>query len=484
MKLESATAWSLLPIATLSVLSVVTVPVYYHSLGPELYALWFAVQTMTGTFGFMDLGLGVATGRYVGVALGRGDYAGARETWASGNLLNLVVLFLTAVLFGVVGTFFGEHWFKFPSVEGPVFWQCVWWSALGLFLNYYAQGWLVLLQAHLEFQWLALSRTFFSLFSGIGMAWAAWAFHSPLPSIVVGVGVAGLQLFFLVHRAKARHQMGFLFPSARWSRLKEMGSYTAKTFLSLLSGAAFGSLDRWFLGRVAGADSFVAYNIGSNLAGRVQGLSIAAMGPIFHSSSQGVGCGDETRLANIYLRSFRLLAPLYFAGALWVGVWQHPWLDLWLGSEAGARVALALPFLVGAASLGAVMNISGAQLGPLNLVGFGTVVQSSSWISSGLLAWGGWKLAGLSGAGAGLLLGRFVLFFQDLRIRSLIGVRLWDRKVFTLLSAILFSTALFRFVGFLVPGGRQTHLLLSLLNLLLVAGLCWKSWRSLGNSAG
>ena len=68
MRLERATAWSLLPILTLSVLSIAPVPVYYCSLGTELYALWVAIQTMTGTFGFMDLGLGVPTGRYVGMA--------------------------------------------------------------------------------------------------------------------------------------------------------------------------------------------------------------------------------------------------------------------------------------------------------------------------------------------------------------------------------------------------------------------------------
>ena len=39
--------------------------------GAELYALWFYVLTFTGAFGFMDLGLGVAVGRYIGVALGR-----------------------------------------------------------------------------------------------------------------------------------------------------------------------------------------------------------------------------------------------------------------------------------------------------------------------------------------------------------------------------------------------------------------------------
>lgn len=476
MKLERATAWSLLPILTLSVLSIATVPVYYHSLGTDFYALWFAIQTMTGTFGFMDLGLGVATGRFVGIALGRGDFAGARETWASGNLLNLVLLFLMAAAFGSLGSWLGTRWFSLPAIPQSLFVQCVWWSSLGLFFNYYAQGWQILLQAHLEFRWLALSRTAFSLATGIGMAWCAWVFRNPLPCIIFGAAAGGLQLLVLMSRAKTKHQMGPLLALARWSRLREMGSYTAKTFLSLLSGAAFGSLDRWLLGRIAGSDSFVAYNIGSNLAARVQGLSVAAMGPIFHGSSRGLGQGGRSQLADIYRQSFRMMVPFYFAGALWVTVWQGPWLQLWLGAEAGTQVASVLPFLIWAAAWSAWMNISGAQLGPLNLVGFGTLVQASSWLLSGVLVWAGWQFGGLAGAGAGLLAGRGLLIVQDVHIRSLLGIPAWDPWLFSRLLAAAAAVTGCRILSAALPDSQNLVMAASIVSLLLLGWLLLKPW--------
>ena len=131
MRLEQATAWSLLPILVLSALSVVTVPVYYHSLGSDIYALWLAIQTMTGTFGFMDFGLGVATGRFVGVALGRGDFAAAREYWASGNIINFGFLAIMALFFGFAGSLLGSHWFLAAQSDPNVFFACIWASRCG-----------------------------------------------------------------------------------------------------------------------------------------------------------------------------------------------------------------------------------------------------------------------------------------------------------------------------------------------------------------
>ena len=430
MKLEQATAWSLLPILLLTILSLVTVPIYYHSFGPEMYALWFAVQTMTGSFGFMDLGMGVATGRFVGVAIGRGDFAAAREYWASGNLVNLGFLGAMALIFGLLGSFGGAQWFQAVQFDHPVFLGCIWASAAGLFVNYYSQGWQILLQAHLEFRWLSINRSLFSLVAGIGMATLASQFHNPFPSILFGVGLGVLQLASLMARAHHQHQMGPSLKYARWARLKEMFSYTGKTFLSLMSGSVLGSLDRWVLGRVAGAAPFVSYNVASNLASRAQGLSVAVMGPIFHESSRGVGRDDMARLADIYRRSFTLLAPIYILPSLWITFWQSPWLVLWLGPELGAKVSVVLPFLIWAASLSALANISGAQLGPLNMVGTGTMIQSISWACSGLLVWAGWQLHGLEGSAAGLLAGRVVLFFQDALVRRKIhvcfpGTRLW-----------------------------------------------------------
>jgi len=468
MKLEQATAWSLLPILLLTFLSLVTVPIYYHSFGPEMYALWFAVQTMTGSFGFMDLGMGVATGRFVGVAIGRGDFAAAREYWASGNVVNLVFLGAMALVFGLLGSFGGAQWFQVVQFDHPVFLGCIWASAVGLFVNYYSQGWQILLQAHLEFRWLSINRTLFSVVTGVGMAGLAWLFHNPFPSILFGVSIGILQMASFMVRAHRMHQMGPSLKFARRARLREMFSYTGKTFLSLISGSVLGSLDRWVLGRVTGAASFVSYNVASNLASRAQGLSVAVMGPIFHESSRGVGSEDMTRIADIYRRSFNLLAPIYILPSLWITFWQAPWLVLWLGPKLGVEVSFVLPFLIWAAAISAIANISGAQLGPLNLVGTGTIIQSISWACSGLLVWVGWQLHGLEGSAAGLLAGRFVLFLQDALVRRKINVHSPELRLCKMVGAAALLCWLTHWMAahWIVPTNGQI-----LLSLLCLGGL-------------
>ncbi len=66
------------PLVVVTVLNLVSVPLFYRYLGADLYALMFYVTSFSGSFGFADLGLGVAVGRYVGVELGRGDLDAAR----------------------------------------------------------------------------------------------------------------------------------------------------------------------------------------------------------------------------------------------------------------------------------------------------------------------------------------------------------------------------------------------------------------------
>src|SRR5437773_9888050 len=89
MTLKRQSLWSIAPLVVISAVNIFSVPLFYRYLGAELYALWFYVITFTGIFGFADLGLGVAVGRYIGFAMGKGDAAAVREYWGTGNLIAL-----------------------------------------------------------------------------------------------------------------------------------------------------------------------------------------------------------------------------------------------------------------------------------------------------------------------------------------------------------------------------------------------------------
>src|SRR3954464_13200043 len=115
MSLKRQTLWSMAPLLVVTVVNFVSVPLFYRFLGAELYALWLYVLTFTGAFGFMDLGLGVAVGRYVGIALGKQDRKAVREYWGTGNAIAIPLLLCMGGLFAVVGAIYGPKWFNISA---------------------------------------------------------------------------------------------------------------------------------------------------------------------------------------------------------------------------------------------------------------------------------------------------------------------------------------------------------------------------------
>src|SRR3954469_20793712 len=117
MSIKRQTLWSISPLLVVTAVNLVSVPLFYRFLGPVMYALWFYVLTFTGAFGFMDLGLGVAVGSYIGVALGKRDYQAVRESWGAGNALAIPLLGLMAIIFATIGVVFGPHWFNVSPAQ-------------------------------------------------------------------------------------------------------------------------------------------------------------------------------------------------------------------------------------------------------------------------------------------------------------------------------------------------------------------------------
>jgi O-antigen/teichoic acid export membrane protein len=114
--------------------------------------------------------------------------------------------------------------------------------------------------------------------------------------------------------------------------------------------------------------------------------------------------------------------PWYSLAIIGVFFWADPVTALWLGPKYGPSVAQAFPWVVSALCLNAIANISGAQLGGLDRVGTGLILQTISALLSAALTILGWSLGGLSGAAAGFFLARLVWCVQDGLVRRWVGV--------------------------------------------------------------
>jgi O-antigen/teichoic acid export membrane protein len=414
-----------MPLLVTSVISLVSVPLYFRVLGDAMYAMWFYIGTMTGAFGFMDLGIGVAVGRYIGVAMGRKDNQAVREYWATGNAIVLPLILFFAAVFVMVGAIWGAHWFKIRIAEVSGFRWAILFSGIGLFFNYYGQMWYVLAQAHLDFKYLAMLRTWFGLATTIGILIVALITKNLVAISLYSTLLAALQFILLLRRSEKNYGLPLLRPSDfRRKRLLEILPYTMKTFGQLLIGSIVGSVDRMIMGRLAPAGDFAAYGASQNVGGRIAGLSVAIMGPIFHNTTRGVGGDAAKNPGEIYRESFEFMFP--WCSLIIVGVffWSGPVTHLWLGAKYGPSVSEAFPWIVTALSITAIGNISGAQLGGLDRLGIGLILQIVSGLLAGACVWIGWNISGLAGASLGFLISKGPWLIQDALVRRLVGIPL------------------------------------------------------------
>ena len=425
MSLKLQTLWSMAPLLVVTAINVISVPLFYRYLGAELYALWFYVLTFTGAFGFMDLGLGVAVGRYVGVALGKNDLQAVREYWGTGNAIAVPLLAAMGTLFAIVGIIFGPRWFNVASsLTNLLRWSFAA-GGVSLFLSYYGQFWLILSQAHLDFKFLSILRTGISLLQIIPSIYLAWATRNPFVLILWTAATSALQLAIFIWHAKRCYKLDFGIGHAGWQRAREMALYTGKTFATLIVGSLFGSADRLVLGKLAPPFHFTNYSICANAGARIVGLSGAIMGPVFHNTSRAVGGGDPKSIAVVYDEIFDFTFPWFALAAIWATIWHPVLLRLWLGNELAAAVAPIFAPIIIACCLTAISNVSAAQLGPLNRLGTGLVfmVLTGSLVVLGVY-WG-WSSNGVVGVAWAFLLSRIVLIAQDLFVIRLIGAGGW-----------------------------------------------------------
>jgi len=412
----------MMPILVTSVISVISVPIYFRVLGDEMYAMWFYVGTMTGAFGFMDLGLGVAVGRFIGVAMGKNDDQAVREYWATGNAIVFPFVLFFAIVFMVVGGIWGPYWFHVKGSDITTLRWAIFFSGFGLFFNYYGQMWNVLAQAYLDFRYLSILRTWMGLSTTMGILAVALITKSLSAIFLFSTLLAALQFFLLFQRGHWHYKLPLRVSDFRRARLLEMLPYTMKTFAQLLSGSILGSLDRVILGRLAPAGDFAAYGASQNVGGRIAGISVAIMGPIFHNTTRGVGGDQSKKPADVYRESFDFMFPWYSLLIIGVLFWSGPITQLWLGPKYGSAVGQTFPWVVAGLCLSAIANISGAQLGGLNRVGIGLVISTISALFSGALVWIGWHLGGLVGASAGFFASKLVYGIQDAMVRHWVGL--------------------------------------------------------------
>jgi O-antigen/teichoic acid export membrane protein len=432
MSIKRQSVWSMLPLLVSAAVGFFSLPLFLRYLGNDMYALWSYIVTFAGMFGFADLGLGAAVGRYVGVALGKNDPAAVRGYWGTGNLIVIPFLVLVSLALIGIGAWLGPKWFNIlPGNAGMLRW-CFVAGGFGLFFGYYGNYWMVLSQAHLDFRFISMVRVVMNLLQILPALVLAYFTQNPLLVILWGGFVAVLQLGVFAWHARRHYGLGLNLCEASLGRAREMAAYVGKNFIILLVGSFSGQIDRVMLGRFALPVDFNPYNISSNVAIRLQSLSTSVMGPVVYNTTRVID-GGRAGLAKIYNETFAFVFEWYLLAAIWVGLWHPVLLRLWLthtmglklGSAMAAQVGPLLTPIIVACCLTAIANISIAQLASLNRLGVTIIAVAAAGLLAIAGVWVGWNAAGVVGVAYGFLFSRIAMVAQDLYAIRLLKAGGW-----------------------------------------------------------
>jgi O-antigen/teichoic acid export membrane protein len=424
MSVARQSSWGLLPVAAGAIVGVVSAPLFLRFLGAEMFALWSYVTAVVGMFGFADLGLGITIAYHMGTAIGRRDAAGAREYWATGHAMAIPLLLAMGGLFMGAGLWLGARWFSVAPLNIPLLQQCFVLGGLGLFLNYYAGIWRLLLQAHLDFKYLALMQVVFQLTQIPPALWIAYHTRNPFHVLIWMTVISAAQLIAFMHRARTRYGVVTEWRNARVQRIREMAGYTAKTFLNLVAGAATAGIDKLLLGRlipVSAACDYANYEMAGRIGNRFLSVGTAVMGPIFHNTSRATGGANGGASRAIYAEGFHLIYGWAVLAGVWCTVWHAVLMRVWLGPLLGNAVGPLFVPVTLAFCVAAVVSLSSPQLGASNRMGVALGFTIVTGLLTVLGVGVGWRVAGVVGAGYGFLFSRVGLLLQDLYVQRLMG---------------------------------------------------------------
>ena len=375
------------------VVSIVTVPIYLHLVGPTRYGVLSIVWLFLGYFGLFDPGLSRAATYHIA----RLHDAPAKER---GDV------FWTALVvnagFGIVGglvlyaverpLFMGA--FKMPeAMRGEVL-ACLPWLAMSIPVSIVSGVLGSVLQAR---EWFGVSNAInvFSVFVTQMVPLGIAYFHGPdlvwlIPAILLARAAGAVPMCWAVARALPLGGGG----GFRKSLLRGLFSYGGWITISNSLNPILNTADRLLISSVLSAESVAFYAVALNLVSRVSVLPGAISGSLFPRLSRDRQTDSLQLAGDSILVLAAIMTPLVVLGILVMPMFMKLWVGLTF-AEHSTRVAEIL--LIGV-WINGLAYIPSGQLQAMSRPDLTAKFHAAEFLPFLCVLWLGVHYYGLSGA--------------------------------------------------------------------------------------
>lgn len=317
-------------------------------LGDARYGVLALISSFVAYFAYLELGIGVAYMREIGVAFEQKDLPRMQVLFETAQAIYLGTGLVGATLMLVVGLPYLHHAVSSPELTGGAYGGLL--ITAGIFagtMTLSSTRGLVMAGQRLDvYAWLALvTQPLIPLGQILAIVLGGGIVGVLAVQAVAALGVDLILLFFarkLVPELRVRAR----FHAEVWRELRNFSLYK---FVGSLTQQVQLTADRVIVGSLLPIEAVTMYALPGSIALRVRVLATAVLGPFFPTAVASFARGGEAGLAATgvsFGRRLSVLLALAIAGA---GYLAQPFLRVWVGesyAEQGAAILQVLMFSV------------------------------------------------------------------------------------------------------------------------------------------
>jgi len=349
--------WNLVAQLWLLGLAVVTTPYVVRELGVEAYGLYAVAFALVGWFAVLDLGLGVATVKYIAEEHGRGSTEAVQRIVGTAVTLYLAVGLLGASMLGVAASVVSKRVLNLSGSSADVAVDALQLAALGFLVTTPVAAFTAVPTALQRLDLVNRRAIVFgsgSLLGTVAVLAAGYGVVEVIGAAMVVNAVAAVSFARVSRRLLPRVSLRPRFHRATARRLVGFGTLK---FVGQASTQAVYHVDKLIVGALLGIAAVAFYAIPVLVAQRLVSLVASVATAFLPAASDLHGRADTVRFQELYLRASKLVALLVFPSAALLALFAEPVLRLWVGEEFARQSAWPLRLLVAGYALNALTTL-------------------------------------------------------------------------------------------------------------------------------
>lgn len=335
-------------------LALGTTPFFVHRLGTVGFGFYVIVGTIAGYLAVLDLGLGMASVKYISEFKGRDDAAAMQRVIGTAVTMYLVLGALGAGVLAAVAPYLGRLLGVSSMPHALAILEL---AAAGFLLAMPLSFFNAVPTALQRLDVTSRRNLIFGTVNAVGAVVLLATGHGLLAIVGFGLVVDAAALVWFVRTVQRLLPGVSLRPRLDRSTLVLLGRFGGLKFANQLSTQSVYHLDKLLLGVLASVSAVAWYAVPVLIAQRLVSVVGNVASAFLPAASELHGKSDQARFDELYVRATKLVALLVLPLALVLVVDAEPLLRVWLGDGFARHSATPTRILAAAYAVNAFSTI-------------------------------------------------------------------------------------------------------------------------------